>query len=131
MHLQRRAALAACLSLPVAAALGGLAFAQMQPEIESALELYRYRLVQRGTRLRVYPEEALEQQIEGTASMEIVIAGDGSLRSAKLLASSGHALLDQHALDLLVRAVPLTEIPSALQNKAFAIRVAIVFKLPD
>ena len=42
----------------------------------------------------------------------------------------GHALLDQGALDLLARAVPLTEIPSTLQNKAFAIRIAIAFRLP-
>ncbi len=126
----RRSALLAGLALPAAGLLAGAAFAQSQPEIETALELYRYRLLQSGTRLRAYPPQALEQELEGTASVELIIAADGKLRSATLLASSGHALLDQGALDLLARAVPLTEIPSTLQNKAFAIRIAIAFRLP-
>jgi len=126
----RRSALLACLALPVASLFASTAFAQSQAELETALELYRYRLLQSGTRLRAYPPEALEQQLEGTVSVELIVAGDGTLRSATLLASSGHAALDQGALDLLARAVPLTEIPSTLQNKAFAIRIAIVFRLP-
>jgi len=126
----RRSALLACLALPAGGLLAAAAFAQSQPEIETALELYRYRLLQSGTRLRAYPPEALEQELEGTVSLELIIAGDGTLRSATLLSSSGHAVLDQGALDLLARAVPLTEIPSTLQNKAFAIRIAIVFRLP-
>lgn len=126
----RRSALLACLALPATGLLAVAAFAQSQPEIETALELYRYRLLQSGTRLRAYPPEALEQELEGTVSAELIIAGDGTLRSVTLLSSSGHAVLDQGALDLLARAVPLTEIPSTLQNKAFAIRIAIVFRLP-
>jgi protein TonB len=122
--------LQACLALPLAGLLAADAIAQSQAEIETALELYRYRLLQSGTRLRAYPPEALEQELEGTVSAELIIAGDGTLRSVTLLSSSGHAVLDQGALDLLARAVPLTEIPSTLQNKAFAIRIAIVFKLP-
>jgi len=122
--------LQACLVLPLAGLLAADAIAQSQAEIETALELYRYRLLQSGTRLRAYPPEALEQQLEGMVSVELIIAGDGTLRSATLLATSGHASLDKGALDLLARAVPLTEIPSTLQNKAFAIRIAIVFKLP-
>lgn len=130
MRPARRSALLAGLALPIAGPHATAAFAQSQPEIETALELYRYRLLQSGTRLRAYPPEAIEQQLEGTVSVELIVNSDGKLGSARLLASSGHAVLDQEALDLLARAVPLTEIPSTLQNKAFAIRIAIAFRLP-
>lgn len=125
---------AACLALALAAfAPGAPAQSQAdipQAEIETALELYRYRLLQSGSRLRSYPPEAVEQQLEGTVSVELIIAGDGSLKSLTLLASSGHALLDSTALQMVSAAVPLTQIPSTLQNKAFAVRMVIAFWLP-
>lgn len=105
--------------------------AQSAQEIEAALDLYRYRLLQSTTRLRSYPQQALDDQLEGDCAIELVIAGNGTLKSATLLVSTGHAVLDEHAIMLIHRAAPLTEIPSTLQNKAFAVRFAIAFRLPD
>ena len=100
-------------------------------EQNTALELYRYRLIQTGTRLRAYPRQAVEQRLEGMATVDLIIAGNGTIARATLTGSSGHASLDDYAMALLAEAVPLTEIPSALQNSRFALRVSIAFKIPD
>jgi len=125
----------ALIALP---AQSPVALAQAPPEertlestITAALELYRYRLLAAGTRLRLYPEAAVREYLEGTATLDLTVAPDGSLKGLQLVRSSGHRLLDDAALATLERAVPLTEIPSALHNKAFMVRVVIVFKLPD
>lgn len=117
------------LALLAGAALAGAARAQ-SPEIDAALQLYRYRLVQTGMKLRSYPADAVAQGLEGTATMDIAVGANGLPSRVALVSSSGHAMLDRYGFDLLTRALPLTEIPSALHNRAFALRVALVFALP-
>jgi len=96
----------------------------------TALQLYGLRLLQTGSKLRSYPQEAVERKISGTALVELAIDAHGSLIRQTLLQSSGHALLDEHALAMLAKAVPVTEIPGNLKNAAFTIRVAVAFALP-
>lgn len=124
----------AAVTLLLLAILAGAARAQspetQSPETQAALQLYRYRLVQTGTKLRSYPADAVAQGLEGTAAVDIAISADGMPARITLVSSSGHAVLDSHGLDLLTRAVPRTEIPTALHNRAFALRVALVFVLP-
>lgn len=128
---RRRAVLQAIICGGATLALPRIACGQSQEEIEAALELFRYRLLQTGSRLRdSYPEDALQQRLQGDVSLELVIGPDGKLRSSGLLTSSGYARLDDTARDVIDRALPLTEIPSTLQNKAFAVRVTVVFRLP-
>lgn len=109
--------------------LPGLASGQ-PAETDAALQLYTYKLVQAGMKIRSYPAEAQARGEEGTATVEIRVDANGRLAAATLVSSSGHASLDSHALDLLGRAVPMTEIPAALHNRAFAFRVVLAFKLP-
>ena len=96
----------------------------------SALELYGLRLLQTGSRLRSYPQEAVRDQLSGTAVVELSLDAQGRLERQRLVRSSGHATLDSHALAMLARAVPETEIPTTLGNTAFTIQVAVVFALP-
>ena len=116
------------------AALSGAAQAQTPGTAEAgvaALQLYQYRLLQVGTRLRGYPPEALRRRLEGTATVALHVSEAGTLSYQTLVHSSGQSVLDDHALALLALAVPLTEIPSALQNRAFIVRVAVAFRLPE
>lgn len=112
----------ACLLLPLAAA-------GAEPD-RSALELYGIRLLQTGSRLRNYPEEAFREKLAGTAVVALAIGADGKLDRQTLLRSAGHAVLDEHAMAMLARAVPATEIPTNLRNTAFTIQVSVVFALP-
>lgn len=109
--------------------LPGLARGQ-SAETDSALQLYTYKLVQTGMKIRSYPAEAQARGEEGTVTVEISMSANGRLAAANLITSSGHASLDSHALDLLERAVPMTGIPAALHNRDFAFRVVLSFKLP-
>lgn len=95
-----------------------------------ALELYGIRLVQTGSRLRNYPEEAFREKLSGTSSITLAVGANGTLERQTLLRSAGHTILDQHAMAMLARAVPVTEIPANLRNTAFTIQVSVVFALP-
>lgn len=112
------------LAAPTCAQTGGA-----DASITAALELFQYRLVQTGMRVRGYPPQALRAKQTGTAVVAMRVAADGSLSGHRLVQSTGHAVLDDHAIVLLAQAVPLTEIPAALQNRAFVVRVAIAFVL--
>lgn len=46
-----------------------------------------------------YPPEAIAQGLEGEVVLLLILAPDGRLTSAEIARSSGHALLDQAALD--------------------------------
>ena len=122
---------AALIMAPVALAQAPSVESALESTTATALELYRYRLLAAGTRLRLYPEAAVKQFLEGTAIVDLSVATDGSLKGLQLVRSSGHKLLDDAATATLERAVPLTEIPQALQNRIFSVRVVVVFKLPD
>ena len=110
----------ACLLPPAAAA---------EPD-RSALELYGIRLLQTGSRLRSYPEEAFREKLSGSAIVELSIGTDGKLDRQMLRRSTGHALLDEHAMAMLAKAVPSTAIPANLRDTAFTIQVTVVFALP-
>jgi protein TonB len=99
-------------------------------EMNSALELYRALLMQTGSKLRIYPEDALRRGQTGRVIVHLSIGADGKLESEELLQSSGYPALDRSALDMLARAVPLTEIPAALHNIAFEMAFIVKFVMP-
>jgi protein TonB len=45
----------------------------------------------------VYPDEALRARMSGVSTMAFLVGSDGTVREARLLKSSGHAMLDQAA----------------------------------
>jgi len=100
-----------------------------QPDA-GALELYKARLLQTGSRLRTYPEEAYAQKLEGTAVVTLGVDAKGRLTRLTLEKSSGHRVLDEHAIGMLEKAVPAVEVPINLRNIAFTIQVVVVFAMP-
>jgi len=44
-----------------------------------------------------YPAEALQARMSGVSTMAFLVGSDGAVREARLLKSSGHAILDQAA----------------------------------
>lgn len=128
-HLLRRR-LGGFLVLMAAALMAGAQGLEAPADAVDALTLYQYRLLQVGSRLRGYPPEALKRRLEGTAIVALHVSAAGTLSRQTLVHASGHPQLDEHALALLAQAVPLTEIPTALQNRPFVVRVAVAFKLP-
>ena len=66
-----------------------------------------------------YPEEALEDDVEGQPAVEFEVDADGNVISARLVQSSGSAALDQAALD----AVRQSSFTSGGQGRARTIEV--------
>lgn len=110
--------------------LSASAAAQAPEAIAAALQLYQYRLLQAGTKLRGYPPEAINSRLEGSTTISLHISAEGALTRQAVIQSSGHRVLDEHALALLALAVPLTEIPLALHNRAFIVRIVVDYVLP-
>ncbi len=125
----KRISVSGIAALLVACLLQTATVAGAEPD-SSALELYGMRLIQTGSRLRGYPEEALREKLAGTAVVALAIGADGKLERQTLLRSAGYAVLDEHAVAMLAKAVPETEIPANLRSTAFTIQVSVVFALP-
>jgi TonB family protein len=102
-----------------------------QAAIDAALQLYGARLLHTALQHRGYPEAALQQKVSGVAVVEITVGADGKLKNQTLVGSTRHGVLDEHALQLMQLAVPLTEVPSALSGRAFRVPVSINYVIPD
>lgn len=76
--------------------------------VHGALE---WRVRQWLDKHRHYPRAAARAGYEGTVLVRFVLRRDGRLRASELVDSSGHALLDRAALELLDRAAPFPPIP--------------------
>ncbi|MEK7465979.1 MAG: energy transducer TonB [Planctomycetota bacterium] len=84
----------------------------------------------RGGRLPAYPSAARRRGWEGTATLALEIAADGSVSAVRVSASSGHSLLDQAAEDA---AWTWTFAPALRDGQAQASRVTmpVTFRLTD
>jgi protein TonB len=59
------------------------------------------------------------------------IAADGEVTSITLGKSSGRSVLDEEALHMVRRSMPLTQAPPNLRGRALTVTVPVVFKLYD
>ncbi len=78
---------------------------------------------------KVYPSEARIQRIEGTVRIYFTIDADGTVLESGVRKTSGHAVLDRAAEDLIARAQPLPAPPSAFGRRQFTIVAPIRFEL--
>lgn len=78
---------------------------------------------------RAYPRLARERKWEGTTQVSVEYGSDGRLKRVSVAASSGHAVLDQRAIEMVKEVLPT--VPRELRNKNFTVRLPILFKLKD
>ena len=76
-------------------------------------------------RFKDYPRAARLRRIEGQVMLELSIMADGQIASAMVVTGSGHAALDDAALDMVRRAAPVP-VP---HDGPLALRVPIMFAL--
>ncbi|MCX8085770.1 MAG: energy transducer TonB [Rhodocyclaceae bacterium] len=96
----------------------------------AGLRQYRLALASEARRFRRYPEIARREGTGGTAEVMVVVAAAG-VRRVELVRSSGHALLDAAAQEMMSRAAERAELPASLRGQDFAVRVPVVFSLED
>jgi periplasmic protein TonB len=83
---------------------------------------------QRIQELVVYPLSARRRGLAGKVEVEVVLEPTGRVRTAVVVASSSHAMLDDAALDA-VRSLSPVPLPDNLPKRPLRVRLPIVFDL--
>ena len=75
-----------------------------------------------------YPKEAKDKAWEGTSQIEVRYEAGGYIRSIVVGDSTGHALLDEKALDW-ARSLQYPDVPPELRERDFTVSFPVVFRL--
>lgn len=95
--------------------------APAQPDFAYYLEAWR-RQVERVGKLN-YPAEARRRKLTGSLRLLVVIRADGGLLAARLVESSGHAVLDEAALRIVRLAAPYAPFPPRIAAQADTLEI--------
>jgi protein TonB len=93
------------------------------------LDQYRLALIGVAKRYKRYPARAMEMGWQGRVEVRLVIGVGGLTQTASIKSSSGYEVLDQQALEIVLKAKPLTPIPASLRGREFTIDIPIIFEL--
>ena len=85
------------------------------------------RAVERVGKLN-YPAQARRRDTTGSLRLLVVINADGSLVNARILESSGHAVLDAAALRVARLAAPFAPFPASIRALADTLEIERVWR---
>lgn len=94
----------AFLIIPIALALSQATaptLAERCPSGFAEPDIYQYLRSDPDT--ASYPSGALRHEMEGSATIELLIGCDGVVKQCAVLVSSGHRVLDEHACQTMAR----------------------------
>ncbi len=81
-------------------------------------------------RIKKYPVVARQMRMEGQALVQLVVDGQGQIVGVpRIYRSSGHQLLDDEALRMVMEAGPYPPLPDGFQRESATIVVPIDFSL--
>lgn len=101
---------------------------QPEPAAESLVASYGNALLEAVQARRRYPRIAQIRGWQGTVATEIRFLPGGRLGEVSVVSSSGHAVLDEQALDM-IRDAPLPPLPRSLRQREFVLRLPVEFRL--
>jgi protein TonB len=117
---------------PLSAAGGALLTeANASGEVVDGLRGYRLAVASQARRFKRYPAQAMASGWEGSAEIRVEVGSDGRPRTAAVVRSSGHELLDRAALAMIDAGALRARVPENLRGKAFAVALPVVFNLDD
>ncbi|MBS62013.1 MAG: hypothetical protein CMN27_03580 [Salinisphaera sp.] len=96
---------------------------------DEATDDYIVRLRAWLSRHKQYPAAARQGEIEGTVRLYIAVDQDGRIVSRRITQSSGSALLDHAAEQMLSRAEPLPRMPASMRRNRLELVVPVVFSM--
>ncbi|ROO29283.1 hypothetical protein SAOR_04210 [Salinisphaera orenii MK-B5] len=96
---------------------------------DQATDDYIVRLRAWLSRHKQYPQQARNDDIEGTVRLYIVVDQDGQVISHHIERSSGSAVLDAAAEQMLRQAQPLPSMPQRMRRNRLELIVPVVFSL--
>jgi len=88
---------------------------------------YKGRVAAKLRRAKRYPRQAERKQITGVVHVSFTIASSGSVSGIRISRSSGHAILDQAAIDMVTRASPMPKFPREVRHAKMTIQVPVQF----
>ncbi|UCH48277.1 MAG: TonB family protein [Betaproteobacteria bacterium] len=91
----------------------------------SVLEAYRQAISQEIMRHMLYPRVAVMRKWQGKTVVEMQLAADGSVTRMIIVESSGREVLDEAALKMVKKSLPLPKPPPGVR----AVKVPVVFRL--
>ena len=101
------------------------------PALDAAgLREYRLSLASEARRVRNYPEAARRAGLGGVAEIRVIVNAFAQPHT-ELARSSGYALLDEAALNMLRLAAERTAVPLSLRGQDFAVLLPVVFEIRD
>jgi periplasmic protein TonB len=97
---------------------------------EAALrEAYAQQIASTANKYKRYPNEAMQNNWEGTSTVRLRIGTDGKVAAVSTANSAGHEILDTEARVTINKAKPFVQIPPGLRGKEFEVTVRVVFGL--
>lgn len=120
-------------SAPTSAAFDAAQRARPDEAAPDAGSITQYRLALNiaAKKYRVYPRYARERRWEGRVTVHLEFGADGRVTDIRVEKSSGHAILDESAHDMLRKAQLETPVPPALRGRPFAVDAVVVYQLKD
>ena len=96
---------------------------------ENEMQSYLSALMRRLACFKVYPASLKKDKIEGRVVLSFTIAANGQLVISAVQKSSGHAALDQAAMEMLSRASPLPAIPAGMNRSEISLTIPVEYSL--
>lgn len=78
-----------------------------------------------------YPEQARKDRLSGALTLAVGLRPDGSLYSIRVLRSSGHAVLDEAAKNIVNLSAPFAPFPEALKQEAGVLVITRTWRFLD
>lgn len=100
----------------------------LSPEGE---RLYRLSLAREARHFRRYPELARASGWEGVVVVTVATPTTGAAPLVSLARSSGHRVLDDQAVEMMVQAVARAPLPPEMRGRSFRISVPLEYRLAD
>lgn len=94
---------------------------------------YRLELIEAARRIKDrtrYPPIARDNNWTGNTNVNVAVPAGGA-PAVSVRGTSGHQVLDQHALNIFRQATQEVPVPQALRGKAFVVEVRMDFTLKD
>ncbi len=88
---------------------------------------YKGKVVAKLRRAKRYPKKAQRKKLTGTARVAFTISRSGSVSGIRISRSSGHAILDQAALEMVKRASPMPKFPGDIPQARMTLQVPVRF----
>jgi protein TonB len=113
------------------AVAGGPAFTQTAkaPSSEAVAE-FRYKAVSAVAQAVRYPVAACADGLEGSVLVGFVATSEGRITSRRIIKGSGHAVLDQEALQAIDRIKALPRFPAGAKGRQANFTVPLHFYVP-